>query len=469
MKNKSLAEFLAGISPAQYELMVGKKTDNPLTQTFAKKRVVHPGANGEKIAGEMQQATWNELMQRRGNTAEKRAAYIHIPFCSRMCLYCGFFQNYSNEDRETYYVDRLIKQLEKAVGYRYLQDGIINAVFFGGGTPSALSPFNVARLLKTVRRVLPLANDCEITMEARNNDLVNSKLEAWLTNGVNRISVGVQSFDTKIRQQLGRIDTYEDVVANLTRAAAYNQAVMIIDLIYGLPGQTVEKFIEDISIADSLPIDAMDLYQLNVFEDSKLQKAIMAGKISPAATTAEQAEYLAAAVKYLDDRAYKRLSICHWGKTNRERSMYNTLVKAGAEVFPFGAGAGGALGGVSMFLHRNIDSYNKEMDADRVPLMFMMRQPLLRALYSDIQAQTENCQVNIEQLAKKHDPRVRELTMLLDLWVDYGLFVKEEVLYRMTAAGQFWQNNITQTLIECAQVVLSGEEQFEVQPIAGQG
>ena len=271
MKNKSLAEFLAGISPAQYELMVGKKTDNPLTQTFAKKRVVHPGANGEKIAGEMQQATWNELMQRRGNTAEKRAAYIHIPFCSRMCLYCGFFQNYSNEDRETYYVDRLIKQLEKAVGYRYLQDGIINAVFFGGGTPSALSPFNVARLLKTVRRVLPLANDCEITMEARNNDLVNSKLEAWLTNGVNRISVGVQSFDTKIRQQLGRIDTYEDVVANLERAAAYNQAVMIIDLIYGLPGQTVEKFIEDISIADSLPIDAMDLYQLNVFEDSKLQ------------------------------------------------------------------------------------------------------------------------------------------------------------------------------------------------------
>ena len=109
------------------------------------------------------------------------------------------------------------------------------------------------------------------------------------------------------------------------------------------------------------------------------------------------------------------------------------------------------------------------MDADSVPLVMHVADAVAGRLYSDIQAQTENCQVNIEQLAKKHDPRVRELTMLLDLWVEYGLFVKEEVLYRMTVAGQFWQNNITQTLIECAQVVLSGEEQFEVQPIAGQG
>lgn len=170
------------------------------------------------------------------------------------------------------YVDRLIKQLLMAKEYKYVQDSVINAVFFGGGTPSTLSPYNADRLLKTMNEVLPLANDCEITMEARVHDLVDEKLQVWFKHGVNRISVGVQSFDTAIRQSMGRKDDKETVIENLKRAASYNQAVLIIDLIYGLPAQDVDNFVNDLKIADSLPIDGMDLYQLNVFEQSALKK-----------------------------------------------------------------------------------------------------------------------------------------------------------------------------------------------------
>ena len=101
---------------------------------------------------------------------------------------------------------------------------------------------------------------------------------------------------------------------NLKRAASYNQAVLIIDLIYGLPAQSVDNFVNDLKIADSLPIDGMDLYQLNVFEQSALKKAIDNGKIPPAATTKQQAKYLEAAISYLDELGYKRLSVCHWAK-----------------------------------------------------------------------------------------------------------------------------------------------------------
>lgn len=257
-----IREILDNLSIEQYKMMIGEKSCQPLMETFSKKRVVHPGANGQMVPPVKQQEIWLEYMQRKGDKSKKKAVYIHIPFCSQICLYCGFFQNYSNEERETMYVDRLIKQLLMAKEYKYVQDSVINAVFFGGGTPSTLSPYNADRLLKTMNEVLPLTNDCEITMEARVHDLVDEKLQVWFKHGVNRISVGVQSFDTAIRQSMGRKDDKETVIENLKRAASYNQAVLIIDLIYGLPAQSVDNFVNDLKIADSLPIDGMDLYQL---------------------------------------------------------------------------------------------------------------------------------------------------------------------------------------------------------------
>lgn len=247
-----------------------------------------------------------------------------------------------------------------------------------------------------MNEVLPLANDCEITMEARVHDLVDEKLQVWFKHGVNRISVGVQSFDTAIRQSMGRKDDKETVIENLKRAASYNQAVLIIDLIYGLPAQDVDNFVNDLKIADSLPIDGMDLYQLNVFEQSALKKAIDNGKIPPAATTKQQAKYLEAAISYLDELAYKRLSVCHWAKTNRERSMYNTLAKSGADVIPFGSGAGGFVGDISMFLNRDLQRYMNAIDEGKWPLMVLTKEAEGKVLFKDIQAQTENCMVNMQ-------------------------------------------------------------------------
>lgn len=462
-------EILNDLSSDQYKMMIGVKSGNPLTDTFAKKRVVHPGTNGQIIPPPRQQQVWLEYMQKSGDIKKKKAVYIHIPFCSQLCLYCGFFQNFSNEERETMYVDRLIRQLEMAKDYKYIQDSLIHAVFFGGGTPSTLSPYNADRLLKTMNEVLPLANDCEITMEARVHDLVDEKLQVWFKHGVNRISVGVQSFDTAIRQSMGRRDDKETVIENLKRAASYNQAVLIIDLIYGLPGQTVESFLEDLKIADSLPIDGMDLYQLNVFEQSALKKAIDNGKIPPVATTKEQAEYLQAAITYLDELAYKRLSVCHWAKTNRERSMYNTLAKSGADVIPFGSGAGGFVDDISMFLNRDLQRYINVIDEGKWPLMVLSKEAELKILFKDIQAQTENCVINMQKLSKVYGEELIQLEEVLNIWVEYGLLTKYNHTYKMTIAGQFWQNNITQTIIELTQQLLVGKKSFEVQPIAAQG
>lgn len=453
--SKTVQEILDELSSDEYTELLGVKSANPLNEAFIKRRPDHPNAGGSTVLPPMHQKIWKNKMDSEGSVKNKKVAYIHIPFCQKLCTYCGFFQNYANEDRETMYIDRLIKQLEIAKQYRYVQESLIHCVFFGGGTPSTLSPYNAERLLKAVNECLPLANDCEITMEACVSDLIDEKLQVWFKYGVNRISIGVQSFDTQIRQCLGRTSPKEIVIENLNRAASYNQAVIIVDLIYGLPYQTVGKFIDDLKIIDDLLIDGMDLYQLNVFEKSLLKKSLDTGKLPPVATSAQQAEYLKAATEFLEEAGYKRLSVCHWAKSNRERSLYNTLAKTNADVIPFGSGAGGFVGDISVYLQRDLKKYMEAIDKDKTPIMFMMRAPELSALYKDIQDQTETCGVNLTKLAKKYNPELIQLEAVLDIWVKHGLFTKKGHMYKMTIAGQYWQKNITQGLIEITKKFLN--------------
>mgnify|MGYP000302839662 FL=1 len=164
-------------------------------------------------------------------------------------------------------------------------------MFFGGGTPTALSDADLTRLIRTVRERLPLASDCEITLEGRIHDLSESKVEAALHAGVNRFSLGVQSFDTRVRQSIGRIDDRETVIATLRRMVEKQGAVVIADLIYGLPYQSMEVWENDVRTQFELGIAGGDLYQLNVFPGSELARRIDAGDLPMLPTTEEQAEY----------------------------------------------------------------------------------------------------------------------------------------------------------------------------------
>lgn len=469
MTKGSIEEILGRMTPRQYALTVGTKSEDPLTRAFGQKRVVHPGARGAPVAPEKRPAAWRDLLRTPGITQKKRVAYIHIPFCSHICLYCGFFQNYTQEERETEYVSRLIREMEMFHQQADFAGEPLQAVFIGGGTPSALSAKNAGRMLDAIRRYLTLANDCELTLEARVHDLTDDKMEAWFAGGVNRVSVGVQSFNTEIRRRVGRIDARETVLERLHKLASYGQATVIIDLIYGLPGQREADLLADLAEVDALPIDGMDLYQLNVFESSLLKKAIDAGTVPPAAATAEQAAYFRAAETWLGDRAYTRVSNCHWAKTNRERSLYNILAKCGAEVIPFGAGAGGSIGRMSLFLQRDYQAYLDMIDRDEKPLMFMAEQSPLKSLHDDMLAQLERGYFDLRALTARYGEAVGELDYLLKIWEEHGLLIRGPVLSRLTVAGKFWHMNIAQSLIECAEALLEGRHRVEVEPIAAQG
>ena len=384
-------------------------------------------------------------------------------------MYCGFFQNQCNPSAEDDYIDLLIKEIERTANSNYVQSGLVHSVFLGGGTPSALSAENITRLLKTIRARLPLANDCELTLEGRIHDLVEEKMDAWFANGVNRISIGVQSFDTKLRQQIGRLDDADTVINRLKAAAAYQQASVVVDLIYGLPDQSMELWERDLEILDALPIDGMDLYQLNVYEHSDLNKAIQENKISPAATTAMQREMFVFAKKWLDQRPYKRLSNCHWAKHNRERSLYNTLNKIGVDLIPFGCGAGGKIGAYSFMTARNLAMYRQMITEEKKPLMGIGQRVQNYGVYDLVTAQLEQGYICLSQILAIAPDDLQDLAWLVQKWEAMGVLEYNGVLYKLTVNAQFWIVNITQTLLECIQYLLEKTHKVSMASVSAQG
>lgn len=463
----SLASFFESIPEKQRNLQLGLECDNPMSGAFPHKRVVHAGLNGTLISPKESQAVWDTVMSGTPKKGQMQCAYIHIPFCKTKCTYCGFFQNGTSQNIEDQYIDGLIGELKLASESPRLKEGLIHAVFIGGGTPTSLSPANSERLLKAIKEYLPLANDYELTLEGRIHDLIPENLEVWMSNGVNRMSIGVQSFNTKVRQMVGRLDTKETVLERLATLKSYGQCSVVIDLIFGLPGQTMDVWEQDLADLVSSGVDGADLYQLNVFDGSDLNRDIVSGKVPPAATTAMQGEMFEFGRTYLEARAYRRLSSAHWSVNNRERSLYNMLAKAGVPMFPFGSGAGGNVDCYGMMLHRALKPYEDMVSRGEKPFMALMKQSDLQPFVNQVVSQLEQGYLNINTLVAM-DSRLGELHWLYKLWEERGLVTYNGLLYKLTAAGEFWTVNITQSTLEAMEYIMTGKNSFALESVAAQ-
>ena len=463
----TIKKLYESMSEAEREIQFGRETENPLTSAFSSKRVVHAKLATTPIAPETVQHTWEEIMESAPRKGQWQAAYVHIPFCKTKCTYCQFFKNGTNQEEEDTYVDHLIKEIERDAAKPRLRDGLIHAVFIGGGTPTSLSSYNAKRLLSTLHNALPLANDCEFTLEGRVHDVTSDKMDVWLSYGVNRISLGVQSFQTHIRQQVGRIDTREVVLERLRKLKETGQCAVIIDLMYGLPDQTMKIWENDLKDLVDSGIDGADLYQLDVFEESDLQRMITLGKVSRAATTQEQACMFDFGSDYLEKRGYKKVNVRHWRRTNRERSLYNVMGKMGVPIFPFGSSSGGHIDSYSFMLRRTLQPYETFVSRGEKPIMFCAKRSPLQWIADAVTTEIEQGYILLETLVEK-DSQLADLEWLFQLWEKRGLLSFNGVAYELTRAGAFWQVNLLQTIIECISYLLAGKKELRVDSVSQQ-
>ncbi len=418
---------------------------DPLSQAFEGKIAVHPGVGGGMVAPEKVAERLDALLDtpRCGDSV----AYVHVPFCETHCLYCGFYNRGYSREESARYTDTLLRELRLWEGRAAQQEGPVHAVYLGGGTPTALEAKDLERLLKGIRSALPLANDCEITVEGRLHNFGPEKMEACFAGGANRFSLGVQSFNTKIRQLMGRLASREEVFRRLELLKSYNQAAVIVDLIFGFPMQSMDVWLDDIAAACSANLDGMDCYQLNVYGQTPLGRAIREGKIPPAADIPMQSAMFAAGVETLQKAFYRRLSLTHWARTSRERNLYNLKVKGSANCLAFGPGAGGNLAG---WFYLNQSSYQKWQDMvneGRKPAMMLMRPDARFYFYRAVAAAMEQGWLDMAALEQTYGVQMRSvLQPLLEQWQRAGLVSLQGSVMVLTLAGQFWQVNLSQLM-----------------------
>ncbi|WPB59489.1 radical SAM family heme chaperone HemW [Xylophilus sp. GOD-11R] len=188
--------------------------------------------------------------------------YVHLPWCLRKCPYCDFNSHESRgEVPEARYVDALIADLEASLPIVWGRTVI--SIFFGGGTPSLFSPESIERLIGAIRARLRLAPDCEITLEANPGTFERDRFRAFRQAGVTRLSVGVQSFDDRHLQAIGRVHDGAQARAALEEAASAFSTFNL-DLMYALPGQTMAELEADVATALSFQPPHLSIYHLTV-------------------------------------------------------------------------------------------------------------------------------------------------------------------------------------------------------------
>lgn len=215
--------------------------------------------------------------------------YVHVPFCKRKCRYCDFASWAGREDWIPAYVDAVLTEAHSA--HDALGPQSMETAFLGGGTPSLLPPEELTRLLQGVFSLFPLEADAEFTSECNPGTLTAAWLEAAQAAGVNRLSMGMQAGQPHLLHMLGRIHTFTDVEASVKLARAAGIRNLNLDLMFGLPGQTLNDWAETLDMALSLHPEHLSCYGLIPEEGTQLGDAILAGEVPLPAEDTERAMY----------------------------------------------------------------------------------------------------------------------------------------------------------------------------------
>lgn len=303
---------------------------------------------GGKGGGASEQAN---RARRALHEANVRGAYLHVPFCFHKCHYCDFYSIVDNQDRQEAFVSRLSREIQ-AVSRQVLEEQArpLETIFVGGGTPTLLAPALWRDLLAVVRDCLPLRSDGEFTVEANPETVTPELAQILASGGVNRVSIGAQSFDTRHLKTLERWHDPANVGRSVEVLRAAGVGNINLDLIFAIPGQTVDDWLADLDAALALQPNHISCYGLMYEHNTPLTKRMEAGEIEPVDQDVEAAMY-EATIDRLAQRGFEHYEISNWAqaapcKGRPSRCRHNLLYWRNANWWAFGPSASGHINGL---------------------------------------------------------------------------------------------------------------------------
>lgn len=368
------------------------------------------------------------------------SAYVHIPFCTQICYYCDFSKVFIKNQPVDAYLEALIKEFES------YQINSLKTLYIGGGTPTAITAKQLDYLLSHLQQHLQLDQLEEFTIEANPGDLTEDKIAVLGQSAVNRISLGVQTFNDKQLKQIGRNHTEAQIyttIASLKEAGFQN---MSIDLIYALPGQTIQQVKENVAKALALDIPHLSLYSLILEHHTVFMNKMRRGKLQLPTEDleAEMFEYI---ISEMEANGFEHYEISNFTKPGFE-SRHNLMYWNNDEYFGCGAGASGYLDGIRYRNRIPIQHYlkavadgNARLSEEVLTKEEMMEEELFLGLRKKSGVSVSRFQEKFGlSFESRYGSVVRELQA-------QGLLVKDKDFVRMTKKGLFLGDSVAEKFI----------------------
>ncbi|ASV68940.1 MULTISPECIES: radical SAM family heme chaperone HemW [Cytobacillus] len=294
-----------------------------------------------------------------------QAAYLHIPFCEHICHYCDFNKVFLKGQPVDEYLQYLDKEME--ITMNSSDYAPFKTIFVGGGTPTALNEKQLATFLESIRKRLPLAGEYEFTFEANPGDLSYEKLKLLYDYGVNRLSLGVQTFNDQLLEKIGRVHRAKDVYQSVESAKKAGFKNMSIDLIYSLPTQTMADFQETLTTSFQLDVQHYSAYSLIIEPKTVFYNLMRKGKLHTPGEDVEAAMYELLMEK-MKENGFEQYEISNFSKPGFE-SKHNLTYWNNEAYFGFGAGAHSYVEGYRRSNYGPLKKYMEPLDQNELPIM----------------------------------------------------------------------------------------------------
>ena len=376
-----------------------------------------------------------------------RGVYIHIPFCHQICNYCDFNKFYFKNQPVDEYIEALGKEIALATQKNPESFRHIETIFLGGGTPTALSPQQLDKLLTLIHTYIPMNSVTEFTSEANPDELSSEKLQVLFDGGVNRLSMGVQSFDQGLLQKIGRTHSNEHVYETINLAKKIGFQNISIDLMYGLPGQSMVQWKDSLEKALALDLPHFSAYSLIVEPKTIFYNQYAKGKrLLP--TEDLDADMYEVLLQQMELHGLQQYEISNFAKPGYH-SEHNKIYWDNDEYAGFGAGAHGYLAGIRYSNHGPLKKYMETVLAGEIPIVHehgvSQAEKREEQMFLGLR-KTEGVKHKIYEEKLKTSIVAHYDSVLKEL-VSKGLLEHDDVGVRLTRKGRFVGNEVFQQFL----------------------
>lgn len=375
-----------------------------------------------------------------------KSAYIHIPFCEHICHYCDFNKVFLQGQP----VDEYLKMLKKEMQLQLKKHPTnqLDTIFVGGGTPTSLNEEQLSFLCEAINQELPLnKKSYEYTFEANPGDLSREKLEILYQAGVNRLSFGVQSFNDELLKKIGRTHRSADVYATIDLARTVGFSNISIDLIYGLPGQSMEDFGDTLEKAMVLDLPHYSCYSLIIEPKTVFYNLMQKGKLNIPPQELE-ASMFELAMEFMAQHGLFQYEISNYAKSGFE-SRHNLTYWNNLEYYGIGAGAHGYISGKRVANYGPLKKYLEPITIEKIPILEEHNVSLREKMEEEMFLGLRKIKgVSFKQFKKRFSLEMKEIfAEPLEQQVKNGLLAIEGDSVHLTRQGILLANEVFQSFL----------------------